>query len=243
MTPIKTQAIQKAFEGNWDAAILLNKELLKENPNDIETLNRLALAFGVIGKIREAKLTYQKVLTLDDQNPIAIKNVKRLLNLHTTKKTAKRNLVKTSPLLSNDVSTMFLEENGKTKVIELVNVAESKIISRLMTGESILLHTKRLKIFVLDNQKQYIGMLPDDVGKRLIKFISGGNIYKAYIKATANHRIIIFIREIKRANKFKNQPSFIPADKTKISFYGKTQLPERDEQEDADSEIEESLGD
>lgn len=234
MTPIKTQAIQKAFEGNWDDAILLNKKLLKEIPNDIETLNRLALAFAVVGKIREAKSTYQKVLSLDDQNPIALKNVKRLVNLPKTNE--KRSKAQT-PQLLGDVSTMFLEEHGKTKVLELVNVAEPKIILRLMTGESVELYIKRLKIFVLDTQKKYIGMLPDDVGKRLIRFIRGGNTYKAYIKAIANHKVIIFIREIKRVSRFKNQPSFIPADKNKISFSAKSH-PEKDEEVDEEESAE-----
>ncbi len=243
MTLIKVQAIQKAFEGNWDAAIFLNKQLLKDDPSDIEALNRLALAFGVVGKIKEAKLTYQKVLSIDDQNPIALKNVKRLLNLNVSKKSKKSQRTDAAPLLTGDVSTMFLEENGKTKVIELVNVAEPKLISRLMTGESIFLNIKRLKIFVLDMQEQYIGMLPDDVGKRLIKLIRGGNLYRAYVKATANHRVIIFVREIKRVNKFKNQPSFIPADKTKISFSGKTQSQEKDDKDETDLEAEESLED
>lgn len=234
MTPIKTQAIQKAFEGNWNDAILLNKKLLKENPNDIETLNRLALAFAVIGKIREAKSTYQKVLSLDNQNPIALKNVKRLVNLPKTN--GKKSKIQT-PQLWGDVQTMFLEENGKTKIVELVNVAEPKVILRLMTGEFVELYIKRLKIFVLDSQKKYIGMLPDDVGKRLTKFIHGGNLYKACIKAISNHRVIIFIREIKRASRFKNQPSFIPPDKNKISFSAKS-VTEKDEEGDEEESAE-----
>ncbi len=234
MISTKTQAIQKAFEGNWGAAILLNQQLLKENPSDIETLNRLALALAVIGKIREAKVTYQKVLSLDDQNPIAIKNVKRLGNLHKVK-TSEKQTADETPMLTGDVSTMFLEESGKTKVIELVNVAEPNVISRLMTGEAILLHVKRLKIFVLDSHKHYIGVLPDDIGKRLIRFIHGGNIYQACIKATANHKVTIFIKEAKRMNRFKNQPSFISADKGKPAFSGKT-ASYREDQDDQDSD-------
>ena len=148
MTPNKTQAIQTALTGDWNTAITLNKAILKENPDDIETLNRLALAYMVVGKIKDAKHAYQKVLALDSQNPIALKNVKRLTNLHKIS----GNATNETPLISQHIATMFLEENGKTKVIELVNVAQPQVISHLMTGESVTLHVKRLKIFVLDGK-------------------------------------------------------------------------------------------
>lgn len=230
MIPLKTQAIQKAFEGNWNDAVSINKALLKENPNDIETLNRLALAFSVLGKIKEARQTYEKVLSIDSQNQIALKNIKRITNFKRT--TSKKRVGNGAPLLTRDIYMMFLEENGKTKVIELVNVAEPKIISRLMAGELLSLHIKRLKIFVLDGKNQYIGVLPDDIGKRLIKFIKGGNIYKACVKATGLNHVVIFIREVKRVSRFINQPSFlISTEKNKMAFNTKTSTKEQSEED------------
>ncbi len=232
MTPNKTQAIQTALTGDWNTAILLNKKILKENPNDIETLNRLGLACMVVGKIKDAKSAYQKVLSLDNQNPIALKNVKRLTNLHKTNGKTSLEV----PLMSQHITTMFLEENGKTKVIELVNVAEPKVISHLMTGEGVMLHVKRLKIFVLDGKKQYVGMLPDDIGKRLIKFLKGGNTYETCVKAVVNHRVAIFIKETKQASRFKNQPSFPPTEKTKMTIAGKAYVSEKEDIEEFSSD-------
>lgn len=209
---LKTQAIYTALGGDWNTAISLNLELLKENPSDIETLNRLAFAYIVLGKTKDAKNIYQKVLKLDGQNPIALKNLKRLIG--TTDK-------KNGDSLKNrcfvgEINSIFIEETGKTKVIELINVADPKIISHLMIGELLALSIKRLKIFILDQRKQYIGMLPDDIGKRLIKFLKGGNRYQAFVKAVENHRVIIFIKEEARATRFKNQPSFYTSmEKTK----------------------------
>lgn len=198
--------------GDWNSAITLNLELLKENPNDIETLNRLAFAFVVIGNIKSAKNTYQKVLDLDSQNPIALKNLKRLVE---SARKGSLNLTP-KPFLSGVVDSMFIEESGKTKIVELVNVTTPKAIIRLLTGEILILRVKRLKIFVLDNKTQYVGVLPDDIGRRLIKFIKGGNIYDAYVKSVDNHRVTIFIKETKRAAKFKNQPSFILTQKSHL---------------------------
>lgn len=203
MTLLKIQAIQKAVCGDWNSAIALNQELLKTDPEDIETLNRLAFALTVVGKLKEAKSLYQKVLRLDRYNPIASKNLKRLTDI------PKRNkdfLSQKQDFLAN---TMFIEESGKTKVIELINVAEPKVISSLMSAELLELRIKRLKIFVLDKRNRYIGMLPEDLGKRLIRLLKGGNKYEACVKAVENHRVIIFIEELKRSARFMNQPSFI----------------------------------
>ena len=56
--------------------------------------------------------------------------------------------------------------------------------------------------------KKRLPDLPDDIAKRLIRFINGGNTYDAYIKAAEKNRITVFIREKKRTAKFKNQPTF-----------------------------------
>lgn len=208
MTLLKTQAIQTALTGDWQAAIHLNEKLLEENPDDIETLNRLAFAHVSCGNTKEARGLYQKVLTLDTQNPIAMRNLKRLGS--STKSSQNGN-----PVLMNNI---FIEESGKTKVIELINVAEQKIISQLHSGQHIELSVKRMKIFALDSEKQYIGMLPDDISKRLIKFVNGGNKYEAYIKTVNSHQVIIFMKEIKRAARFRNQPSFIQNDRSKFQL-------------------------
>src|SRR6185437_10139517 len=109
----KHQAIQATLEGNWELAITINEALLKENPSDIETLNRLAFAYTVVGKTSHAKNAYQKVLEIDIFNPIAIKNLKRL---GTSTPSVSIN---THQLVTN----MFLEEIGKTKIVTLINMA------------------------------------------------------------------------------------------------------------------------
>lgn len=205
------QAIQTALMGDWNTAILLNQELLKENPEDLETLNRLGFALTVVGKVNDAKKIYRKVLEIDNQNPIALKNLKRL---NESKKNIK--FKTSSTISSNHINTIFIEESGKTKVIELINVATPKIVVNLMTGELLSLCIKRLKIFVLNSNGAYIGMLPEDIGRRLIKFIKGGNCYEACVRAIeSHHKVVIFIKEIKRVSRFKNQPSFISFEKPK----------------------------
>ena len=205
MSQLKSQAIQTALVGDWDNAIAYNKLILQEEPDDIDTLNRLAFAYLSQGNIKESKNLYQKVLSLDMKNPIAIRNLKRLGDSFTKR-------------VNFQLNNLFIEEPGKTKIIELINVADKKIVSHLRSGERLTLSIKRMKIFAIDQDNQYIGMLPDDLCKRLIKLIHGGNKYESYTRTAESNKIIIFIRELKRVKKFKDQPSFINTEKAKLSL-------------------------
>ena len=195
---LKNQAIQTALDGNWQNAIAINKTLVSENPDDVDALNRLALAYAITGKLKEAKSTYQKVINLDPLNPIALRNLKKL---------KEKGISLGNGNTNTQINNKFLEEPGKTKVVELVNIAQPQIVESLRTGQSIFLSIKRLKIFVLEG-KQYIGVLPDDIAKRLIKFINSGCIYEGYIKSSNQHKVTVFIKEVKKVTKFKDQPSF-----------------------------------
>jgi len=217
MTQLKDKAIQAMLLGEWQNATTLNKKLLSENPKDIDALNRLAYAFTILGKIKDAKSTYRKVLKLDILNQIAIRNIKKLTEL------GPRQLAKNTASIKY-VNNIFLEETGKTKIIYLVNTTAPKIIALLTTGQPVIIAIKRSKIFVLDQSKQYLGVLPDDIGKRLIKLIKGGNIYEACIKSATEHNVSVFIKETKRAARYKNQPSFPQAENQDFSLKGKTNI-------------------
>ncbi len=216
MTPIKNQAIQTALIGDWQNAVLLNQSILEENPEDIDTLNRLGFAYSSLGKLQEATEIYQKVLSLDNQNPIALRNLKRL------NKTDSNTLSSSSPNQLN-ISSLFIEEPGKTKIIELINIADKKTLSPLRSGEQLIMAVKRMKIFVYDQNKQYLGMFPDDIGRRIIPFMEGGNKYDAYIKSVDHTHVSIFARETKRDPQFINQPSFQSVDKSKLQILSSKQ--------------------
>ena len=205
---IKNQAIQTALNGNWKEAIVLNKSLIEEDPKDIDALNRLALAYTIIGSTKDAKSIYLKVINLDPLNAIALRNLRKI-----KEKNGK-------PLNGNGIKTInnkFLEEPGKTKVVELVNIAQPQITENLSTGQSLELSVKRLKIFVLDD-KQYIGVLPDDIARRLIKFIKAGCSYEGYVKSANAHKVSVFIKEIKKISRFKDQPSFTTLTESHLEF-------------------------
>ncbi len=214
MKPTQNQAIQTALSGDWNKAISLNKSILEENPGNVEALNRMALAYMILGKTKSAKNTYQKVLEIDPLNSIALKNLKKV------KTDSSKN---SENSVTIQVNNIFLEETGKTKVVDLINLAQAEILLTLRTGQSVDLSIKRLKIFISQGKK-YIGVLPDDIGKRLIKFTKGGNKYEAFVKSVNHQNVTIFIHEVKRATKFKDQPSFLQIIEKKFNIKKNTKL-------------------
>ena len=116
-------AIDSALAQNWLTAIKLNKELIKNNKDDIDSLARLAYALTQINDIEKAKKIYKKILSLDKYNSLAQKNLNKIINIPKGS-SAKQTKERVSPGL-------FIEEPGKTKVIQLVNLAPNKILSSL----------------------------------------------------------------------------------------------------------------
>lgn len=207
-TPLKTLAITAALANDWKAAQNANEQIILENPRDIDSLNRLGFAFIKLGRYNKAKETYKKVVSLDKTNPIALKNIKRLETISKNgKKSVNGQGGSTAPLLS--VNDIYIEEAGKTKTVELKNVADKKTLSLVEPGEPVYMVIKRSKIFVQTAEKKYIGMLPDNISMRLITFIKGGNQYISCIKAAEEKNISVFIKEVKKSGKFKNQSSFL----------------------------------
>jgi tetratricopeptide (TPR) repeat protein len=204
------QAIQATLSGDWENAIRINKMLLEQTPDNVEALNRMGLAYTVTGDMKGAKNSYEKVLEIDPLNSIALKNLKKLEN------DSNHN---DSPTIIQ-VNNIFIEETGKTKVVDLVNLAQTEILMSLRTGQNVDMSIKRLKIFIHQGKK-YIGVLPDDIGNRLIKFIKGGNTYEAFVKSANHQNVSIFIKELKKSAKYKDQPSFLHTIENKLHLASK----------------------
>lgn len=167
-------------------------------------MNRLAYAYIQVGKIDEARKLYKKILVKDKYNIIAIKNLDKLNALPKSAKTIshKQAALTISPGL-------FIEEPGKTKTISLINIAPPSVLSNLNPGTEVFFYPKKHAIDIRNNDKIYLGALPDDFAFKLLRFIKAGYEYKIYIKNSTKNTVSIFICEINRAKRFKSQPSFL----------------------------------
>lgn len=214
MSNLASDAVSAALKTDWDNAVKLNKKLLSVHPNDIETLNRLAYALMEKVDLTEAKKLYQKVLRLDPGNPIAERNLKKIQAL-SQKRPRQLKALRVKKTLNSDgnsqddISNIFLEEPGKTKITKLKNLAEPHILSILRPADAVTLSIKRHSIFAKSKSGIYIGALPDDIAHRLILFINGGSEYLANVLAVDKNSVAILIKEVKKGNRFKNSPSFL----------------------------------
>lgn len=235
MSNLAVDAINAALCCDWNKAISLNKTILQENKNDIQALNRSAYALMQVGKIKEAKKFYHKILSLDRFNHIALKNLERINSFPKTGKKETNQKVRLTPSPS-----LFLEEPGKTKTIALINIAPSSVCSRLCISDVVTLHPKRHSIEVRDQNNTYLGALPDDIAFKLLRFLKSGNLYETCIKNVQKKNITIFIREIKRGKRFRHQPTFMASSREyslstpKISKIGISSEQENQQEDDQD---------
>lgn len=202
-------AIEAALTSNWGEAAKINSRILQIFKDNIEALNRLAFAQTCMGEVLKAQKIYKKVLELDPYNLIAKKNlekIQKLENNHNGKVQGGNNNGKVAP--SQNLSSVFLYEPGKTKIINLLNLAPPAVLASLNCGDKLEVYPKKHSISITMQDGSYLGALPDDLSYRLLAYIAGGNKYEVYVKFATTKSLSVFIREIERSHKFINQPSF-----------------------------------
>jgi tetratricopeptide (TPR) repeat protein len=192
-------AIRAALDGRWDEAIKLNQEILKNNPKDLEALNRLAKSYLEKGLKNEALKTVREALKIDPYNPITLKLKCRLdAGLPS----------KNQPADNYATISTFIEEPGKTRSVTLINCAPPKKIGAVECAQKLQLVPKRHTVHVCDGNGNYLGMLPDDLGKRLNLLMKAGNCYLCLVKTVGTKDLTVFIRETVRSKKYSGIPSF-----------------------------------
>lgn len=197
MNNLDEQAIEMAMKCRWDEAIATNKQILSDEPDNIDALNRLSRAYFETNQGDKATKTSKMVLQIDPTNTIALKAIEKY-------KRIKSNSIKTTSLTAYD----FLEEPGKTKVVSLLNLAKPEITSCLDSGDEVELLSHSHRISVVTKEQTYIGRLPDDISARLKVFIKAGNGYKSFIKSSNKSEVKVFIKETLRVEKYKHTPTF-----------------------------------
>lgn len=227
-------AISATLEGRFGDALKLNKKIIRTDPQNIEALNRLARVYMELGKFNLAKKYYTETLKFDPYNPIALKNLKIIKAF---KVNGQAPVVNGQNKLSYQ---LFLQEPGKSKVVNLLKVAEPQKLSQAFCGMKVEVVVKNRKITVVDALGSYLGVLPDDISHHLIRLLRGGNKYEFFIKAIRVNGLSVLIKEIFRSKRFKNQPSFLDGSSFQTTTEMITTLDEADaeEVEEAEEEVE-----
>ena len=196
------QAIALAMQGRWQEAIKINKSLIEMFPDDVDAYNRLGRAYMETGIFSEARKAYEQSLKLDPYNTIAKKNLMRLQHLQKTPQAASSGVRRVEP--------QFIEEAGKSGVVNLIRLASPATLTRLTAGERVYLKIDEPNLLIKNSLGEYIGQVEPRHAQRLIRLIKGGNKYSAGIISASDSKVTVIIREIYQHPDLIGQPSFPP---------------------------------
>jgi len=196
------QAIALAMQGRWREAISANQEIIDNFPNDVEAYNRLGRAYMELGMYSQAKEAYGRAMELDPYNTIAKKNLQRLSRLGE------------APVSSEGEAYVepkhFIEEVGKTGVVNLYRLAPQEILATTAAGDRVYLKIDGPSLIMENSRGEYLGQVEPKHGQRLTKLMEGGNQYTAAIISSAEDKITVIIREVYQDPSQAGQLSFPP---------------------------------
>lgn len=201
-------AISLALSGKWKEAVDANLQIIKEDDANVDALCRLSRAYAELGKIEKAKESTLKVLKIDPTNQIALKFIEKL----------KLSKSKGGAIHSPTCTESFLEEPGKTKIIELMNLGDPENYAEIDPGEEVKLTPYPHRVAITTKFGKYIGRLPDDIAARLKGLLKHGYKYLTLIKSVDTKAISVFIREVEKGRGAADVMSFPPEKIDYVSF-------------------------
>jgi hypothetical protein len=231
------EAIELALASKWAEAVQVNRGIMDRFGPDEDTLNRLGKAYTELGRPDDAIEAYKGTLKLNPVNPIAQKNLAKLQ--------ARRGgpAVPTSKA-KVDVDA-FIEETGKTALTALHVHADGDPCSKVSGGDPVKLTVAGDTLNVETARGINLGHLEHALGRRLIKFLEGGNRYSGAVATCEGGAVKIIVRETYQDPKFFGRPSF-PIKKGREEFrpYAKESLLTRSaDHEETEEEGEEPAED
>ena len=146
-------------------------------------------------QVAEAKKAFKSALSLDKFNTIAKKNLEKL------------NQNDTNSQILTFSKQQFIEEPGKTKVIELHRLAGKQVLDMVSVGSKCQFVCKKRYISV-EADGVYVGALPEDISFRLSKLIQNGNEYECYIRSATASTCSVYVKELFRSEANRDVSSF-----------------------------------
>ena len=192
-------AVRLAMNGEWAEAAQLNREILEAAPDSVEAMNRLGKALTELGESGRALDAFRRALALSPGNPIAAKNVERLLAESNTPQ----------PRSCNGAGStlkprMFIAESGKSADVTLL--ASTGL--NPSPGTPVTLEANGSTLGVMAPDDSCLGLVPSNMARRLLCLMSGGNRYEGAVSGTANGAVRVVLREVYQH----------PSQRAKVSF-------------------------
>jgi hypothetical protein len=229
-------AVQLAIAGKWDEAVKLNRFIIDSFGSDEETQNRLGKALSELGKLKEAKASYEVALKLNPMNSIAKKNAARINALLHQKEGLKVGGTRVD-------LNLFVEEMGKTVITTVDAPPSVDICSKVAAGDVAELRIDGDGIVAETSRGVRLGSLEAKLARRLIKFMRGGNRYQAGVTSCDGNTVKLIVRETYQDPHFAGKPSFPMRRKREVEFrpYTKESLLSRTVEKFPEDEEEEGV--
>ena len=192
------EAVALAMDGKWAEAAKVNAEIVAVAPDDLDAWNRLGKALPERGSAEESKEAFERTLAIDPTNSIALKNIERLSMGSYA-----------SSIGGAKVShKMFSGDSGKIAQVVLMGVATGKDRPYLTPGEAIDLCSNNGNLTVFSRAGRFVGIVPPQIGRRLVVMTEGGNRYEGAIAGTTAEMVRVVLRESYQH----------PSQRSKVSF-------------------------
>jgi hypothetical protein len=210
------EAIDLAMQGRWQAAVDVNKKIIANFPEDVDTLNRLGRAYMELGQYKQAKEAYSQSVKLDPYNAIANRNLRRLNDLKVTGKTA----VETDKVEPQQ----FIEEIGKAGVVTLQELAPKEKRAITVAGDKAVMKVEGSYLVMENGRGEYLGRVEPKHARRLIRLLLGGNQYSAVVVKSSADGMTVMVRETYQHPTQAGKLSFPPKGMAEFRAYGSDKL-------------------
>jgi hypothetical protein len=223
------EAIDLAMQARWHEAVEVNKQIIENYPDDVDTFNRLGRAYMELGQYTKAREAYHNAVQLDPYNAIANRNIRRLNDIKEPDHTE----VETEKVEPHQ----FIEEIGKAGVVTLFDLAPKELRARVVAGDKVSLKVNGAILVVESSRGEYIGRVEPKYGQRLIRLILGVNQYAASVVKSTSDSMTVIIRETYQHPSQAGKLSFPPKGMEEVHPYGSDKLLklEVEDEEEEDS--------
>jgi ribosomal protein S25 len=221
------EAIDMAMQARWQEAVEINKEIVAQFPEDVDTCNRLGRAYMELGHYKLAREAYQKAVALDKYNAIANRNLRRLKDMKDTGKVE----VETDKVEPKK----FIEEIGKTGVVTLEELAQKEKRASTVAGDKAVLKIEGSYLVVENGRGEYLGRIEPKHAPRLIRLMLGGNKYTATVVKSTAGGMTVMVREVYQDPSQVGKLSFPPKGMEEFRAYGSDKLTKIEGEEEEES--------
>ena len=195
------QAIALAMAGRWREAVVANKGIIENYPNDVDAYNRLGRAYMELGEYALARGAYSLAKGLDPYNVIADKNLRRLSDLGAVANLRNESFHGVEP-------QQFIEETGKAGVVRLYSLAPRGVMATMAAGDRVYLKIDDSNLVVENSSGEELGQVDPKYAQRLTRLMRGGNRYTAAVISSSEEVMAIIIREVYQHPSQAEQLSF-----------------------------------